>query len=792
MSFPQHGMESGGTAPAQGVLACEEDIVCVKRCEEVIGRYRKGDLSKSEALLTLREALVDAPSVKSGGSTSLLTALAIYIDMLDEADRSIERAAAREPGEPSQTLSEATSGGGLRPEPERRSQEGEASGSDKSSEKSSDFGEAERRPAKRVRTQLNVSLFPWNERRESQVASLPEDIKSTFEQIKLYSRDPKQVVEHILSTPGCPPFPPSQWLNLVQWKYVDLAKVLESAHTTELDPKQSHIIDDKVELSFRVSKPTGAIKSATDHNTAFTMFVKALSFVFPSVGKSTRSTSRNLGSCSTPLSPLSIPGSLTTTEPSEIVSRSNDTSMSLILPTSTILEPPSSPLMESVPIPLNQQLRCGLVLNQDPRVSVMNPAISGTVDSVRNLKQSVSTPIAVIEGDVGVVTEGQNARKLPKLNNKDIARGPRYRRHHVWGHSQSVFSRTALWTESASPLPMPPAQEYDNTMAFDTVTRYPHLFRIVTPINVNRLEGLLSDHPNPQFVHSVLCGLREGFWPFAHTHPDEWPVTWDNSHRPLKSADETEFVRSQVLKEVEKGCFSESFGPDLLPGMYSMPVHAVPKPGAKKFRLVTDHSAGLYALNNMISKEDVSGVTLDNVYDLGQALREYRSIHPLERLVIWKGDVSKAYRLMPMHPLWQLKQIVTMDGNRYVDRCDVFGGHASQRIWHAFMSLVLWIIVFKLLIAYAYLYVDDSFGFAPESSLQWYLPYSKLLPSLLVTVLNLWDSLGIPHEEKKQLFGSVLLVIGFEVDPNLMRVQMSLNSWMLLLEHLRSFAFKGA
>ena len=123
--------------------------------------------------------------------------------------------------------------------------------------------------------------FPWNEHRKTQVTSFPEDIKQTFEQIKLYSKDPKHVVEHILLTPGCPPFPLSQWLNLVQWKYVDLAKVLESAHTTELDPKQTHVIDDKVELSFCVSKFTGSIGSAVDHNTAFTMFVKAIAFVFP-------------------------------------------------------------------------------------------------------------------------------------------------------------------------------------------------------------------------------------------------------------------------------------------------------------------------------------------------------------------------------------------------------------------------------------------------------------------------------------------------------------------------------
>lgn len=51
-----------------------------------------------------------------------------------------------------------------------------------------------------------------------------------------------------------------------------------------------------------------------------------------------------------------------------------------------------------------------------------------------------------------------------------------------------------------------------------------------------------------------------------------------------------------------------------------MPVHVMPKPGVKKFRLVTHHSAGEFVLNNMISHENIAGITLDNVYDLGQAL----------------------------------------------------------------------------------------------------------------------------------------------------------------------------
>jgi len=47
--------------------------------------------------------------------------------------------------------------------------------------------------------------------------------------------------------------------------------------------------------------------------------------------------------------------------------------------------------------------------------------------------------------------------------------------------------------------------------------------------------------------------------------------------------------------------FSPVFGPDLLPGMYSMPNGVIPKPHSSDLRLVTDHSAGEHALNNFIA-----------------------------------------------------------------------------------------------------------------------------------------------------------------------------------------------
>ena len=59
-------------------------------------------------------------------------------------------------------------------------------------------------------------------------------------------------------------------------------------------------------------------------------------------------------------------------------------------------------------------------------------------------------------------------------------------------------------------------------------------------------------------------------------------------------------MHEQCLKKQLKENFSPSFGFELLPGMYSMPIHAVPKPHSVDLSLVTDHSAGLFSLNDMI------------------------------------------------------------------------------------------------------------------------------------------------------------------------------------------------
>lgn len=269
----------------------------------------------------------------------------------------------------------------------------------------------------------------------------------------------------------------------------------------------------------------------------------------------------------------------------------------------------------------------------------------------------------------------------------------------------SPCSRTVRWIEFSDPLLSPSSSKFENTEALATIY-HPHLFAVSTPINVDRFERLLLSHPNQPFVRSVLHELREGFWPFANTHYREWPLTWDNSGQPpCAGTAESKFIESQIKDGQGKGQFLAEFGPHLLLGMYSMPIHPVPKPGSDNIRLIADHSTGEFALNNTISKEDIAGVTLDNVQDLDAALRAFHAQYRNVDVLLWKADVSE----MPMHPLWQIKQVMSVGTCWFVDQWNVFGGRASQRIFHAFMSLMTWIAVIKLLITIFMIYVDDSY-----------------------------------------------------------------------------------
>jgi hypothetical protein len=290
-----------------------------------------------------------------------------------------------------------------------------------------------------------------------------------------------------------------------------------------------------------------------------------------------------------------------------------------------------------------------------------------------------------------------DAKVIEDLNISRVIRGwkPKYLHYNVWPQllddNLNPFPTISEWSETAPPLPSPPASEFEDLEAVNTIKSYSHLFKIVTPIKVDVLQSKLRTHPNQPLVDSICHGLREGFWPFANTRQPDFPCTHDASQRPTTDPVKSQFLHDQVQDEIKKGCFLVSFGKDLLPGMFSTPVYAVPKPHSSNLRMVTDHSAGSFPLNHMINKPLIKGVPLDNLSHLGQILLIYRKLFPDCKLILFKCDIAEAFRLLPMHPLWQLKQINTCNGERHVDRNATFGSSASPMTFVSTNSTVEWV-----------------------------------------------------------------------------------------------------
>jgi hypothetical protein len=223
-----------------------------------------------------------------------------------------------------------------------------------------------------------------------------------------------------------------------------------------------------------------------------------------------------------------------------------------------------------------------------------------------------------------------------------------------------------------------------------------------------------------------------------------------------------------------------------------MPIYAVPKPHSEKLRLVNDHSASKLSLNSMVDHDQVTGYPMDNLAQFGRLLVKFRCDHPdlgsPDSITIWTSDISEAYRICPLHPFWQLKQGVLVGTDLYVDRCITFGSSASPAIFIAFNSLVTWIAQNKCHVPFITTYLDDSAGCAWKDDVTFYAPYGKHMPTPQVRLLTLWDELGIPHDERKQINGSAIPVIGIQVDPSKMMYTLPDESRLKLVEELEDWS----
>ncbi|KIM78476.1 hypothetical protein PILCRDRAFT_75623 [Piloderma croceum F 1598] len=218
------------------------------------------------------------------------------------------------------------------------------------------------------------------------------------------------------------------------------------------------------------------------------------------------------------------------------------------------------------------------------------------------------------------------------------------------------------------PLPSVPQHLLDNPIIKALLAANKDFIKVETPFDINKLENLLIDHPNPPFVHSVLSGLCFGFW---LCDDGEWKLELEEVVRNYSTdVPDLKAICAFQDREQAAGCWSSKI-PQLLPGMKTSPMFVV---WQGKPRVVTDHSGS--GINDHIPCEDAK-VRYNNMHDFERCLCDAHHAHPGRRLVLFKDDVASAFLNLPAYPIWQLCQVVSVDSKLYIVWCFVFGNWAS-------------------------------------------------------------------------------------------------------------------
>ena len=301
----------------------------------------------------------------------------------------------------------------------------------------------------------------------------------------------------------------------------------------------------------------------------------------------------------------------------------------------------------------------------------------------------------------------QNARQ--RFEDQKWESQPIYARNFVWIYNELPHMTLAAYTEIMLALPSPPENKLNNEAVHATIHDHPHLFQLITPINIDHLEHYLSLHPNQALTRSTILGFCQCFWPYAITGNTPCPSIVDNSSHIIKDPAHVQFVCEQRDYEIWLGRFSPSFGSDLLPGMTAIPIGVVPKPHSNKLCLVVDQSSGDHSPNSFIPWQGVTA-PLNDLHDFSALLWNVCALHSRNiRLVLFKSNVSQAYCCLPLCFLWQFFQIITINREHHVDRNNNFRNHGTSGLWGAFMGVILWIAIHIKQILNLLAYINDTF-----------------------------------------------------------------------------------
>ena len=332
---------------------------------------------------------------------------------------------------------------------------------------------------------------------------------------------------------------------------------------------------------------------------------------------------------------------------------------------------------------------------------------------------------------------------LGKQKAHDFPLVPSYQWGFIWSKSHSnLFLPSTATTETAEPLPFPPLSLLHNLKIQCTLDHLKSFILVDTLFNVDHLKNLLTSHSNQPFVKLVMKGLREGFWPF---NKGEWKLK-ESKKLPNYSTEDKNLDVIWIFwnKKVELGHWSDVIPhhPTTLPGLKTSPMFVIWQ--HNKPQVITDHVGS--GLNDGIPK-DQACVQYDNMHTFSQVLHSAIQKNPDQKIITFKSNIAFAFLNLPVHPLWQIQQIVQVGDESYIVHCLVFGNRGSLHSWCSLSGLICWLALKKFDIVDLHVYMDDFFGWDFADNLLSF--HGQLCPHHQIQLLLLWDGIICPYNDKK-------------------------------------------